>query len=76
MAIAAATGAKAASPAPEGDSLEAINSDVTPEFSDLVRCCMAKDPAARPGSLEDFLAELEVIRILTRAVGPPEVSQS
>lgn len=43
--------------------LEAFNSNVTPEFAQLVRKCMAKNPSARPASMEDFLTELRMIRV-------------
>ena len=37
-------------------SLEAINPNVTPEFAQLIRRCLAKNPDARPESVDDFLA--------------------
>jgi serine/threonine protein kinase len=49
---------KAAAP-----SLEAADRNVTPEFAQLVRRCLAKDPSARPASAGAFLGELRLIRV-------------
>jgi eukaryotic-like serine/threonine-protein kinase len=43
--------------------LEASNGNVTSEFAQLVRKCMAKNPAARPNSMDDFLGEFRMLRI-------------
>ncbi|MGW8257542.1 MAG: serine/threonine protein kinase, partial [Thermoguttaceae bacterium] len=43
--------------------LESLYDNITPEFAQLVRKCMAKNPDARPGSMDDFLNELHMIRI-------------
>jgi serine/threonine-protein kinase len=48
-----------ASPPP----LEAVNGNVTSEFAQLVRKCMAKNPAARPKTMEDFLTEFRMMRM-------------
>ena len=52
--------------------LEAFNSNVTPDFSQLVRKCMSKNPAARPDSMEDFLGEFRMMRIYKNPPRPPE----
>ncbi|MGD0900390.1 MAG: serine/threonine-protein kinase [Thermoguttaceae bacterium] len=44
-------------------SLEGQNPNVTTEFSQLLRRCLAKDPSARPASAGDFLGELGRVRI-------------
>jgi serine/threonine protein kinase len=43
--------------------LEALNQNVTPEFAQLVRKLIAKDPAARPQSMEDFLGDFRAVRM-------------
>ena len=58
---------KAAPPA-----LEAVNRNVTPEFAQLIRRTMAKEPAGRPKSTADFLAELRGIRVFRRDPTPPQ----
>ena len=47
---------------------------MTAEFAQLVRQCMAKNPANRPHSMSDFLEEFRrgrVFRVLPRAPEPP-----
>jgi eukaryotic-like serine/threonine-protein kinase len=44
-------------------SLEAQNPNVTAAFGQLVRRAMAKDPNARPKSVDDFLREFRMIRV-------------
>ncbi|MCE5301596.1 MAG: serine/threonine protein kinase [Planctomycetaceae bacterium] len=44
-------------------SLESQNPNVTSEFAQLVRRCMAKDRAKRPKSVDDFLREFRMIRV-------------
>ena len=44
-------------------SLEALNPNVTPAFAQLMRRSMAKDPNARPKSVDDFLREFRMIRV-------------
>jgi serine/threonine-protein kinase len=44
-------------------SLEAAAENVTPEFAQLVRSCMAKDPQSRPATAGDFLAEFRRVRV-------------
>ena len=50
-------------------SLEAGYDNVTPEFSQLIRRTMAKDPDDRPDSMADVLVEMRMRRIL-RVVPP------
>jgi len=49
-------------------SLEAAEPNVRPEFAALVRQCMAKDPADRPATMEDFLVRLQQIRVFRECV--------
>jgi eukaryotic-like serine/threonine-protein kinase len=44
-------------------SLEGANPNVTPAMAQLLRRSMAKDPAARPKSVDDFLREFRMIRV-------------
>ena len=44
-------------------SLEAFNSNVTPEFAQLIRRCLAKKRDARPKSVDDFLREFRMMRV-------------
>ena len=53
-------------------SLEVIDSNITQEFSRLVRRTLAKDPAARPQSLTDFLLELRMIQVFRRTPRPAQ----
>lgn len=50
-------------------SLEALNSNVTPEFAQLIRRSMAKDPAGRPKTVDDFLTEFRMIRVFKMTPG-------
>jgi len=52
-------------------SLEALNRNVTPEFSQLLRKAMAKKPSARFQSVEEFYGELRRIRIFRKDPSPP-----
>jgi serine/threonine protein kinase len=52
--------------------LEAANPNVTPEFAQLIRRAMAKEPSARPKSAADFLIELRGIRVFRRDPPPPQ----
>ena len=44
-------------------SLEAANSNVTAEFASLIRRSLAKNPDARPESVEEFLREFRKMRV-------------
>jgi serine/threonine protein kinase len=54
--------------------LEAVEKNVTPEFSQLIRRAMAKRPKDRPRTVQDFLDELRMIKIFRQMPRPPEVS--
>lgn len=49
--------------------LETVNPDVTPEFAQLVRWAMQKDPAARPRSSEEFYRRVSQTPVFRRG-GP------
>ncbi len=53
-------------------SVEAANQNITPECADLVRRCLAKAPAKRPQSIDDFLMEFRAIRMFKT---PPQVPE-
>ncbi len=53
-------------------SLEAVDGNITPGFAQLVRRAMAKDPAARPKSVNDFLTEFRMHRVFKITPRPPE----
>ncbi|MGA2620327.1 MAG: serine/threonine-protein kinase [Thermoguttaceae bacterium] len=44
-------------------SLEAVDSNVTAEFAQWLRRCLAKDPAKRPASAHEMLGDLRTMRI-------------
>jgi serine/threonine protein kinase len=52
--------------------LEAFNDNVSSEFAQLVRKCMAKNPSARPNTMEDFLGEFRMMRMFKIQPKPPE----
>jgi serine/threonine protein kinase len=52
-------------------ALEAAGAGVTPEFSQLVRRAMAKDPKARPQTMEEFGRELRAAAVFRVAPRPP-----
>ncbi len=43
--------------------LEAVDSNVTAEFANLVRRCLSKDAAGRPNSVQDVLGEFRKMRM-------------
>jgi serine/threonine-protein kinase len=45
-------------------SLEALNRNVSTEFSNLIKRMLAKDPVERPQTITDFLREMMNIRVL------------
>ncbi len=53
-------------------TLEAIDANITPQFAKLVRRCMAKDPNARPESLNEFLREVRMHRVFKSVPPPPQ----
>ncbi len=52
--------------------LEAFNSAVTSEFAQLIRKTMAKDPNARPNTMDEFLGELRRVRMFKITPKKPE----
>jgi serine/threonine-protein kinase len=44
-------------------SLETVDSNVTPDFANLVRRCLSKDPAGRPDSAQKVLEEFRKMRM-------------
>jgi serine/threonine protein kinase len=52
-------------------SMEAANSNATPEFAQLVRKMMAKEPSKRPQTMEDFLGDFRMVRIFKVLPKPP-----
>jgi eukaryotic-like serine/threonine-protein kinase len=48
-------------------SLEALNPNVTPELAQLIRRSLAKNPDARPESVDDFLREFRMMRVFRPA---------
>jgi serine/threonine protein kinase len=52
--------------------LEAIDRNITPDFGQLIRRTLAKDPAGRPQTVDDFLREFRVLRVFKIAPKPPQ----
>lgn len=52
-------------------TVESANRNVTPEFGELVRRCLAKKPSGRPDSVADFLNEMRMLRIFRIQPKPP-----
>ena len=53
-------------------SLEAAAKNVTAEFAQLVRRSLAKDPAARPQSIAEFLGEFRMNPVFKVPPRPPQ----
>lgn len=53
-------------------AVEAINKNITPEFGQLLRRMLAKEPSDRPQSVQDFLREFQMMRLFKRTPLPPE----
>jgi serine/threonine protein kinase len=53
-------------------SLEAVAKNATPEFGQLLRRTLAKDPAARPQTINDFLVEFRMTRLFKTAPRAPQ----
>ena len=51
--------------------LEAANRNVTSEFGQLVRRMLAKEPNARPTSMDDVVRELKAIQVFKSVPTPP-----
>jgi serine/threonine-protein kinase len=47
-------------------ALESVNPDVTPEFAQLIRWSMQKEPAARPRSSEEFFRRVSQTPVFRR----------
>ena len=55
-------------------SLDVVNPNITPEFAQLVRRTLAKDPAGRPNTIGEFLEEFRqcrVFRLVPSPITPP-----
>jgi len=59
-------------------SLEAFNPNVTPDFAQLIRRCLSKNPSARPESVDAFLREFRMMRVFrtNRGVVLPKTPSS
>jgi serine/threonine-protein kinase len=53
-------------------ALENHHNPLTAEITQLVRRCLAKDPATRPSSLVEFLEEFRNYRVFTSPPRPPD----
>lgn len=51
--------------------LSGVNKNITSNFSDLVAMMMAKDPADRPGTIDQFIAHYRGIRVFRSTPKPP-----
>ncbi len=56
--------------------LAASNKNITPDFNDLVAQMMAKNPADRPRSMEEFLRHFNSVRVFRMQPKPPEEQQA
>jgi serine/threonine-protein kinase len=52
-------------------SMEAAYPNASPEFAAIVRKMMAKEPAKRPQTMEEFLGDFRMIRIFKSLPKPP-----
>jgi serine/threonine protein kinase len=55
-------------------SLEAFGHNIVPEFAHLARRTLAKEPAQRPDSFEEFLQEFRTTRVFKNPPRPPQES--
>jgi serine/threonine protein kinase len=53
-------------------SLEGVNSNITGDFSRLIRRCLSKKPDARPETVGDFLREFRMMRVFKRNPTPEQ----
>ena len=53
-------------------ALEASNQNATPEFAAMIRKMMAKAPAKRPQTMEEFLGEFRMMRVFKSMPKPPQ----
>lgn len=54
--------------------LDALDRNITPEFSQLIRRAMAKEPEQRPATMNDFLREYRMLRVYRTAPRPTKES--
>jgi len=54
--------------------LDGAADNITPEFAELIRLAMAKEPADRPTSTEEFLLYLQAVRVFRRTPPPPQAA--
>jgi len=55
--------------------LDTVNECVSCEFGELIRQAMAKDPANRPASTQEFLRQLQGVRIWRRMPNTPQAAK-
>ena len=55
--------------------LESAGRDVTPEFAELVRKMLAKDPAQRPKNMNDVAQSVRGMKVFKRPPAPPAAVQ-
>jgi len=55
--------------------LGTVENNITPEFAQLIRRCMAKNPADRPASMEQFLREYRRARMFLPVAAPPKLAE-
>jgi len=60
-----------ASPPP----LESVNTNVTPQFAQLLRKAMAKKPGDRPQTVGDFLTGIRMAKVYKRSPKPPPTEE-
>jgi serine/threonine-protein kinase len=53
-------------------ALEAANQNATPEFAAILRKMMAKSPAKRPQTMEEFIGEFRMLRVFKSMPKPPQ----
>jgi eukaryotic-like serine/threonine-protein kinase len=51
--------------------IESFNDNITPEFAQLIRKCMAKKPSTRPQSMNEFINEFHMMRMFKRTPKTP-----
>jgi serine/threonine protein kinase len=56
--------------------LTVVDKNITPEFANFVKRCMAKDPAERPATMKDAQMELKIMRIFYTPPAPPTAEET
>ncbi len=56
-------------------ALGTVENNITPEFAQLIRRCMAKDPRERPPTIGEFLREYSRGRMFLSVSPPPRVTE-